>query len=130
MQHSHDALDRPGGIGRGQLLSPLRHRDFRVLWTGMTVSLVGDGIFLIAIAWESYSLWNAPAALSIVGIGMTIPTIAFLLVGGVVSDRRDRRGVMAWAGGLPAVAGGVLARVVLTGAPRFLGRVRPSAGYR
>src|SRR5438445_139582 len=65
MQHSHDALDRPGGIGRGQLLSPLRHRDFRVLWTGMTVSLVGDGIFLIAIAWESYALWNAPAALAI-----------------------------------------------------------------
>jgi len=95
MQHSHDALDRPGGIGRGRLLSPLRHRDFRVLWTGMTVSLVGDGIFLIAIAWESYALWNAPAALSIVSIGMTVPTIAFLLVGGVVSDRHDRRLMMA-----------------------------------
>ena len=98
MQHSHEALDRPGGFGRGNLLSPLKHRDFRILWTGMTISLIGDGIFLIAIAWESYSLWNAPAALSIVGIGMTVPTIAFLLVGGVVSDRRDRRLVMAWAG--------------------------------
>src|SRR5258708_31259749 len=98
MQHSHEALDRPGGIGRGNLLSPLRHRDFRILWTGMTISLIGDGIFLIAIAWESYSLWNAPVALSIVGIGMTIPTIAFLLIGGVVSDRRDPRLVMASAG--------------------------------
>ena len=44
MQHSHEALDRPGGFGRGHLLSPLRHRDFRVLWAGMTVSLIGDGI--------------------------------------------------------------------------------------
>ena len=105
MQHSHDALDRPGGFGRGNLLSPLRHRDFRILWTGMTISLIGDGIFLIAIAWESYSLWNAPAALSIVGIGMTIPTIAFLLIGGVVSDRRDRRLVMAWADGSPRCRG-------------------------
>jgi len=119
MQHSHEALDRPGGFGRGNLLAPLRHRDFRILWTGMTISLIGDGIFLIAIAWESYSLWNAPAALSIVGIGMTIPTIAFLLIGGVVSDRRDRRLVMAWADGLRAVAVAVLAALVLMGVLRF-----------
>jgi MFS family permease len=119
MQHSHEALDRPGGFSRGNLLSPLRQRDFRILWTGMTISLIGDGIFLIAIAWESYSLWNAPAALSIVGIGMTVPTIAFLLVGGVVSDRRDRRVVMAWADGLRAVAVAVLAALVLMGALRF-----------
>jgi len=119
MQHSHEALDRPGGVGRGNLLTPLKHRDFRILWTGMTISLIGDGVFLIAIAWESYSLWNAPAALSIVGIGMTIPTIAFLLVGGVVSDRRDRRVVMAWADGLRAVSVAVLAALVLMGALRF-----------
>src|SRR5437868_14922288 len=102
MQHSHEALDRPGGVDRGNLLSPLRHRDFRVLWTGMAVSLIGDGIFLIAIAWESYALWNAPAALAIVGIGMTVPTIAFLLVGGAISDRHDRPLVMPWADGLRA----------------------------
>jgi MFS family permease len=119
MQHSHEALDRPGGFGRGNLLAPLRHRDFRILWTGMTISLIGDGIFLIAIAWQSYSLWNAPAALSIVGIGMTIPTIAFLLIGGVVSDRRDRRVVMAWADGLRAVAVATLAALVLTDALQF-----------
>jgi MFS family permease len=119
MQHSHEALDRPGGLGRGNLLSPLKHRDFRILWTGMTISLIGDGIFLIAIAWESYSLWNAPAALSIVGIGMTIPTIAFLLVGGVVSDRQDRRLIMAWADGLRAAAVALLAVLVLMDALRF-----------
>src|SRR5207302_5099039 len=115
----HEALDRPGGFRRGNLLSPLRHRDFRILWTGMTISLIGDGIFFIAIAWESYSLWNAPAALSIVGIGMTIPTIAFLLVGGVVSDRHDRRLVMAWADGLRALAVAAVAALVLSGALRF-----------
>ena len=119
MQHSYEALDRPGGLGRGNLLTPLRHRDFRVLWLGMAVSLVGDGIFLVAIAWESYALWNAPAALSIVGIAMTVPTVAFLLVGGVVSDRHDRRLVMAWADGLRAVAVGALAVLVLSGSLRF-----------
>ncbi len=119
MQHSHDALDRPGGVAHGRLLSPLRHRDFAVLWAGMTVSLVGDGIFLIAIAWESYVLWNAPAALSIVSIGMTVPMIAFLLFGGVVSDRYDRRLVMAAADGLRALAVGALAALVFAHQLRF-----------
>jgi DHA3 family tetracycline resistance protein-like MFS transporter len=114
MQHSHEALDRPAGFARGGLLAPLRYRDFRVLWVGMTVSLVGDGVFLIAIAWESYTLWNAPAALAIVSIGMTVPTIVFLLLGGVVSDRHDRRRVMACADGLRAAAVALLAVLVLT----------------
>jgi len=119
MQHSHEALDRPGGLARGHLLSPLRHRDFRVLWAGMAVSLLGDGIFLIAIAWESYSLWNAPAALSIVGIGMAVPTLLFLLAGGIVSDRYDRRLVMMWADGVRAVAVAVLAVLVIAGSLQF-----------
>jgi MFS family permease len=119
MQHSYEALDRPGGLGRGRLLSPLRHRDFRVLWSGMAVSLVGDGIFLVATAWESYALWNAPAALSIVGIAMTVPTVAFLLLGGVVSDRYDRRVVMIAADVLRALAVGALAALVLLGIVRF-----------
>ena len=109
MQHSYEALDRPGGTSKVHLLSPLRHRDFRVLWTGMAVSLVGDGIFLVAVAWEAYALWNAPAALAIVGIGMTIPTILFLLPGGVVSDRLDRRTVMLCADALRGLAVAALA---------------------
>ena len=105
MQHSHEALDRPGGISRKHIFAPLQHRDFGVLWVGMAVSLLGDGIFFVAIAWETYSLWNAPAALSIVSIGMTLPLIAFLLVGGVVSDRYNRRIVMACADAVRAVGG-------------------------
>src|SRR5436190_14561022 len=94
MQHSYEGLDRPGGFARVNLLAPLRHQRFRLLWGGMTISLLGDGIFLVAMAWQTYALWNAPAALSIVGIAMTIPTIVFLLPGGVVTDRFDRRTVM------------------------------------
>ena len=104
MQHSHEALDRPGGFSRAGLLLPLRHRDFRVLWAGMAVSLLGDGIFLIAVAWESYALWNTPAALSIVGIGMTVPTVVFLLIGGVLSDRLGRPDVFIAGGALGATA--------------------------
>jgi MFS family permease len=119
MQHSHEALDRPGGLAKLATLAPLRHRDFRLLWAGMTISLLGDGVFLVAIAWEAYVLWNAPAALSIVGIGMTVPMIAFLLPGGVVTDRLDRRFVMLAADAVRAAAVAVLAALALAGALRF-----------
>jgi MFS family permease len=119
MQHSHEALDRPGGFARKGLLSPLRHRDFRVLWAGMAVSLLGDGIFLIAVAWETYTLWNAPAALSVVGIGMTVPTVLFLLVGGVLSDRHDRRRLMVGADVLRAAVVAILAALVFAEALRL-----------
>jgi MFS family permease len=119
MQHSHEALDRPGGLSSVNLLAPLRHRDFRLLWAGMTISLLGDGIFLVAVAWEAYVLWNAPAALSIVGIGMTVPTIAFLLPGGVVTDRLDRRRVMLAADAVRAAAVAGLAALALAGVLRF-----------
>ena len=89
---------------RVRILRPLRHRDFRLLWTGMTASLIGDGIFLVALAWQVYELSNVPTALSIVGVAMTLPQIVFLLVGGVVSDRFDRRRVMIAADALRAVS--------------------------
>ena len=114
MQHSHEALDRPGGFSRVNLLAPLRNRDFRLLWTGMTISLIGDGIFLVAMAWQAYELWNAPAALSLLGIGMTIPTIAFLLPAGVLSDRVDRRSLMLGADLARALVLAALAVLAIT----------------
>jgi MFS family permease len=113
MQHSFEGLDRPGGLDRVGLLRPLRGRDFRLLWAGMSVSLVGDGIFYIAVAWTAFSLWNSPASLSIVGIAMTVPTIACLLLGGAVSDRYDRRRIMVLADLGRCIAVGLLAGLAL-----------------
>nr|BFE63198.1 MFS transporter [Dactylosporangium thailandense] len=76
------------------LLIPLRVRDFRLLWTGMSGSLIGDGILLVAMAWQVYALSDAPAAMSVVGFALTLPQVATLLFGGVVSDRFDRRKIM------------------------------------
>lgn len=116
MHHSHEALDRPGGTARVGLLLPLREREFRKLWTAMCVSLLGDGAFLVAIAWQVYELSNTPTAMSVVGIAMTVPTILFLLIGGVASDRFERRRIMIAADLLRAGAGMALAALALTGA--------------
>jgi MFS family permease len=80
-----------------KLLRPLRERDFALLWTGMTVSLLGDGIYLVAIAWQVYDLENDPVALSLVGLSFTGGMVAFLLTGGIVSDRVERRRVLIGA---------------------------------
>jgi MFS family permease len=115
MLHSHEALDPAGGFDRAGILAPLRDRDFRLLWSGMCVSLLGDGAFLVALAWQVYALSDAATAMSLVGIAMTVPTIVFLLVGGVASDRLDRRRIMLAADLLRGAAVGLLAVLSLTG---------------
>ncbi len=99
-----------------KLLRPLRERDFALLWTGMTVSLLGDGIFVVAEAWQVYDLDNDPVALSIVGTAWTLGMVAFLLTGGVVTDRVDRRRVLVAADLVRAVALIAMGVLSLTGA--------------
>jgi MFS family permease len=102
----HDA-PVPAGLGRLAgvvMLRPLAIRDFALLWAGVTFSLFGMGIYLVALAWQVYELSNSPTALSVVGFAWSVPMLAFLLGGGVVSDRVDRRRVMI-AGDLVRVFG-------------------------
>ncbi|HEY1515447.1 MAG TPA: MFS transporter [Solirubrobacteraceae bacterium] len=116
MQQSYEGLDRPGGFSRVRLLAPLRHRDYRLLVGGLSVSLLGDGLFLVALAWQVYTLSDAPTALATVGIAMTVPTIVCLLIGGAVSDRCDRRLVMLAADTVRAFVLAALAALAVTGA--------------
>ncbi len=98
-------------LSRVKILAPLQLRGFRVLWFGMTISLIGDGITLVAIAWQVYQLSNVPTALGITMMAMSIPQILLLLFGGFVSDRFERRRVMLFADavrGLALLALGVL----------------------
>jgi Transmembrane secretion effector len=77
------------------VLRPLRIRDFRLLWTGMTVSLIGDGVYVVAVAWLVYQeLGASPAALAAVGVAWTTPQVVFVLASGALSDRMDRRWLM------------------------------------
>jgi MFS family permease len=112
--------EQPSGVGRRvgprvRLLSPLRQRDFALLWTGMTVSLLGDGIYFVAIAWQAYSLSNAPTALSVIGVAWTLPTVLFLLVGGALSDRLERRRILLYASLLQAAAIGLIGVLAIAG---------------
>lgn len=97
-----------------RVLTPLKERNFALLWTGMTVSLVGDGILLVALAWKVYELSNTPSSMAVVGLAMTVPHVGLLLLGGVVSDRFDRRRVMIASDAIRGAAIGVLGVLTVT----------------
>jgi DHA3 family tetracycline resistance protein-like MFS transporter len=104
--------EEPRGLARIGMLRPLKIRDFKMLWAGMTVSLFGDGLYLIAIAWQSYELSNLPSAFALVSLAWSLPMVLFLLVGGLASDRFDRRNVMIVSDvirGLSVLGMGILA---------------------
>ena len=104
------------------MLRVLRHRDFGLLWLGQAVSLVGDGIYLVAIAWLVLDISNEPSALALVGLAWTFPMVVALLIAGVLSIKNELGGDAATFGTVLAVGGlGSIAAAVilsLTGLPR------------
>lgn len=102
-------------LRRSPLLRPLANRDFALLFGGMTVSLVGDGIYSVAIAWQVYQLSNAPTALSVVGIAWSVPIVLFVLLGGILSDRLDRKKIMLAAHVVRGVAVTVMGALSILG---------------
>jgi DHA3 family tetracycline resistance protein-like MFS transporter len=98
-------------LASARILQPLRHRDFALLLSGQSISLIGDGFFHVALAWQVYLISNVPTALSFVGLAATLPLVIFVLLGGAMADRYDRRKVMIGADilrGLAVAAMGVL----------------------
>ena len=72
-----------------RLLQPLRRRDFALLFAGSTISLIGDGVYTVALAFQVYALDNSPGALSLVLLAYSAGLVVCALVAGVV--RRPRR---------------------------------------
>src|SRR4051812_27962932 len=123
MDHPSQPLPR---WTRLRFLAPLAMRDFALVWAAAVVSRLGDGLYLVAIAWQTYSVSNVPTALSLVGVATTLPQLVFLLVGGALSDRFPRRRLMVIADAVRAVAIGALGLLTLTeglSLPLILGTV-------
>jgi MFS family permease len=96
------------------MLRALRHRDFRLLWIGQSVSLIGDGIYFVAIAWLVYDISNNPGALALVGVAWTLPMVAGLLIAGVLSDRFERRRLIVIADLMRCAAVGAIGVLAYT----------------
>src|SRR2546422_3359732 len=87
-----------------RLLRPLAERDFALLFAGTLVSLLGDGIYLVALPFAVLGLSGSAATLSLVGLAWSAGMLGFLLAGGVLSDRGDKRRILLAADAIRLVA--------------------------
>jgi MFS family permease len=78
---------------RARAFQALRHRDFRLLFTGQAVSLVGDAAFLTALGWKTFTIAGA-GKIGLVLAGPGAGLLTTLLIGGALADRYERRRMM------------------------------------
>ncbi|MFG1814229.1 MFS transporter [Kribbella sp. NPDC049174] len=96
-------------------VQPLRHRDYRLLWTGLAVALLGSGLWLVALAWQVIELGGGPVQLSVVTTAYSIGLVVCLLFGGIAADRLSQRSVIIAADGVRGLVLLVVAGLALTG---------------
>jgi MFS family permease len=96
-------------------LSPLRERDFLLLFVGRTVSLFGTALAPIALAFGVLEIGGSASDLGLVVAAGSLPMVVFLLVGGIWADRLPRHHVMVASDAASAVAQAVVAVLFLTG---------------
>lgn len=95
----------------------LRCRSFALLWTGQTISRLGDALYRIALAWWVLEKTGSGAAMGAVMFFSLLPMVLFLLLGGVIVDRLPRARVMLASD----MASGLV--VVIVSALAFAGRL-------
>jgi MFS family permease len=69
----------------------LRHRDFRLFWSGNLLSNIGTWMQNIAQGWLVLKLTNSAFWLGVVGFAASVPILFFALIGGVIADHVNKR---------------------------------------
>ena len=90
-------------------LSPLRtSRDFRLLFTGQLVSMVGNQVTIVAISYQVFRLTHSSFEVGAISLVQLPFLVAGSLLGGTAGDAVDKRRLMMWSSlGLSALSGGI-----------------------
>jgi MFS family permease len=72
----------------------LRYRDYRYLWAGSFISVLGTQMHAVAIAYQVFQITGSVALLGVLGLVRAIALMGTSLIGGMVVDSRDRRKLM------------------------------------
>lgn len=91
-----------------------RHRPFALVWSGQTISVLGDKVFQVALAWWVLQKTGSAVAMGTVLVLTTVPMVAFLLVGGVIVDRLSRLWLMLISDVLRGLVIGLAALLAFT----------------
>ena len=97
-------------------IRPLRrHRDFRLLFAGQSVSFLGSMVTFVAIPFQVYELTGSTLAVGLLAAVELVPILAAALLGGALADGYDRRRLVILSeAGLMVCAGALLANALLT----------------
>lgn len=100
-------------------LNPFRvlseYRNFRLFWSGQTISLIGSWMQQVAIGWTALELSNDPLIVGIAAAAGTFPILLFSLPGGVIADRSEKLRVVRIAQSLMLLEATALWLLALTG---------------
>jgi len=94
---------------RARVLQAFKSRNFRLLWTGQAISLLGDAAFVVALGWRTFDLTGSARSLGLVLTFQGVGVLTTVLVGGALADRYDRRTLMLVSDAARFVVIGVLA---------------------
>jgi MFS family permease len=78
-------------------ITPLRQsRDFRLLFTGQLISMLGAQLTVVAIPYQVFRLTHSSLQVGAVSLAQLFPFIAGALLAGPLGDALDRRRIMLW----------------------------------
>lgn len=90
--------------GRGQQERPAPlGRNYWKLFSASTMTNLGDGLMAVAVVWLASALTRDPTLIALVGLASRLPWLLFSLPAGVITDRFDRRLLVAWMDALRVV---------------------------
>jgi MFS family permease len=93
----------------------LRRRDFRLLFLGQGVSVLGDRMVAVALAFAVLEVGGSATEVGLVLACKVLPLAGSVLIGGVIADRTSRRSVMIAADLVRIVSQGATAALLITG---------------
>lgn len=97
----------------------LRHRTFRVYWTGMLASLVGTWMQSTAQSFLVYELTGSALRTGLVVFAFSLPSLLLTLPGGAMADRYDRRRLLLLVQAAYMLSAAALAALTFAGAVRY-----------
>src|SRR5207248_10588830 len=101
--------------GLSEMFRALRHRNFRLFWSGAFLSNTGTWMQAVAQGWLVLQLSNSPFWLGVDGFMATAPGLVLTLAGGVFADLFDRRKLLLYTQYVARMAALTLGVLVLTG---------------
>ena len=116
--------------------SPWGIRDFRLLWFGRVVAVLGIQVQSSALLWQVYEIARrdhpveqASLYLGLVGLCQFLPLLAFTLPAGAMADRRDRKKTVALSIVVEGLCAGAFLLLALHGDPPLWGLLAVAAVF-